>query len=300
MPWKKQSELISIDPDRDYISDRGEEVWNVLEHRGIRHVILTGVHCNMCVLGRPFGLRQMARNGKQVVLMRDLTDSMYNPRRWPYVDHFTGHDLVVSHVERFVCPTITSDQLLGGEPFRWKGDTRSRRDVMELPATRETKRADFEQHWSLTEIPGSWQQITNGVVTDFSGPAWYRCAVRIPRAWLAAGDLEFSLAGIESPVELWVNGHSARAAANAETAGKSIKFPLSADWIAADDANLIVVRVEHRSGDGGLRSVPQIGSGERQASLRGRWQFRIGDDPSFANMPLPARFGASPDILHQL
>lgn len=56
MPWQKQSDLISIDRDKDYISDRGDEVWNILESRGIKNVILTGVHCNMCVLGRPFGL----------------------------------------------------------------------------------------------------------------------------------------------------------------------------------------------------------------------------------------------------
>ena len=46
-----------------------------------------GVHLNMCVLGRPFGLRQMAKNGKNVVLMRDMTDTMYNPQRPPFVSH---------------------------------------------------------------------------------------------------------------------------------------------------------------------------------------------------------------------
>ena len=111
-------------PQHDYISDRGDEVWNILEQRGIKCVILTGVHTNMCVLGRPFGLRQMVRNGKCVVLMRDMTDTMYNPARWPYVSHFTGTDLVISHVERPVCPTITSDQLLGGKPFRSPDDQR--------------------------------------------------------------------------------------------------------------------------------------------------------------------------------
>ena len=69
-PWKKQTELIKIDAERDFISDRGDEVWNILQQRGINNVILTGVHTNMCVLGRPFGLRQMARNGKNVVLMQ--------------------------------------------------------------------------------------------------------------------------------------------------------------------------------------------------------------------------------------
>ena len=123
-PWQRQSPLIAIDAQADFISDQGDEVWNILQARGIRNVILTGVHLNMCVLGRPFGLRQMSRNGKNVVLMRDLTDTMYNPQRWPYVSHYTGTDLVVDHVERFVCPTVTSDQVLGGVPFRFQDDRR--------------------------------------------------------------------------------------------------------------------------------------------------------------------------------
>ncbi len=123
-PWKTQSKLITIDADHDFISDRGDEVWNILESRGIKNVILTGVHLNMCVLGRPFGLRQMSRNGKNVVLMRDMTDVMYSPKSWPYVSHLTATDLVVSHVERFICPTISSDQIIGGVPFQFAEDRR--------------------------------------------------------------------------------------------------------------------------------------------------------------------------------
>ncbi len=124
-PWKTQSERIEIDAERDYISDRGEEVWSILQQRGIQNVILAGVHTNMCVLGRPFGLRQMARNGKHVVLLRDLTDTMYNPERAPRVSHFTGTDLIVAHIEKYVCPTITSGQILGdGVEFRFAKDRR--------------------------------------------------------------------------------------------------------------------------------------------------------------------------------
>lgn len=123
-PWKSQHPHITIDPQKDYISDRGDEVWSILQTHGIRNVILTGVHTNMCVLGRPFGLRQMARNGKNVVLVRDLTDTMYNPARRPFVSHFTGTDLIIAHIEKFVCPTISSVQLLGGSEFRFKKDQR--------------------------------------------------------------------------------------------------------------------------------------------------------------------------------
>lgn len=122
-PWKSQIDVLQIH-DQDAISDSGVEVWNMLEERRIRNVIIFGVHTNMCVLGRPFGLRQMAKNGKHVVLIRDLTDTMYNPLRPPHVSHFSGTDLIVEHIEKFVCPTITSDQLLGGSVFRFSKDRR--------------------------------------------------------------------------------------------------------------------------------------------------------------------------------
>jgi len=124
LPWKSQSPLITINANKDFISDKGDEVWNILQSRGIKNVILTGVHTNMCVLGRPFGLRQLAKNGKNVVLVRDMTDTMYNPKSWPYVSHYTGNDLIFSHIEKFICPTITSDQILGGKPFTYKHDQR--------------------------------------------------------------------------------------------------------------------------------------------------------------------------------
>jgi type 1 glutamine amidotransferase/nicotinamidase-related amidase len=122
-PWKSQYDVLKVD-ERDAISDSGVEIWNLLDERGIDNVILMGVHTNFCVLGRPFGLRQLAKNGKNVVLMRDMTDTMYNPARWPYVSHFRGTDLIVEHVEKYVCPTITSDQILGGKTFRFKDDVR--------------------------------------------------------------------------------------------------------------------------------------------------------------------------------
>lgn len=122
-PWTKQIDALRIDQDKDAISDSGTEIWNLLEARDIDNVILMGVHTNMCVAGRPFGLRQMAKNGKHVVLMRDMTDTMYNPARWPFVSHTHGTDLFIQHVERVICPTITSDQFIGGSSFSFSEAT---------------------------------------------------------------------------------------------------------------------------------------------------------------------------------
>jgi nicotinamidase-related amidase len=117
--WTRQIAAIEVAPG-DAVTDDGQEAWNLLAARGIHNVILCGVHLNMCVLGRPFAIRQMARLGKNVALMRDMTDTMYNPEKAPKVSHFAGTELVVEHVEKYWCPSFTSADLTGRAPFRFK------------------------------------------------------------------------------------------------------------------------------------------------------------------------------------
>ncbi|MBI3874954.1 MAG: hypothetical protein HY300_03125 [Verrucomicrobia bacterium] len=87
-PWTRQIDVLKIH-NEDAISDSGVEIWNLIEQRGIQNVILMGVHVNMCVSG---------------------------------VDHFRGTALFIEHIEKYICPTITSDQILGGKPFMFSGN----------------------------------------------------------------------------------------------------------------------------------------------------------------------------------
>jgi hypothetical protein len=121
--WTRQISTIQI-ADADAITDNGQETFNLLAERGIENVILLGVHLNMCVLGRPFAIRQMVHLGKNVALMRDMTDTMYNPEKSPHVNHFAGTDLVIEHVEKYWCPTFTSTDITARPPFRFKEDPR--------------------------------------------------------------------------------------------------------------------------------------------------------------------------------
>ncbi len=113
--FSKQNDKIVI-TGYDGISDSGQEVYNYCQEHGIKNVVLMGVHTNMCVLGRPFGIRQMVNLKMNVVLCRDLTDSMYDPREYPYVSHTRGTELVVEHIEQYWCPTIEGKQLLNVIP----------------------------------------------------------------------------------------------------------------------------------------------------------------------------------------
>jgi nicotinamidase-related amidase len=115
--WTRQMAAIEIRPE-DAITDIGQEVFNLFEERNIHDVLLMGVHSNVCVLSRDFGIRQLVRLGKRPILCRDLTDSFH---RHP-AGHFNGNRMVVEHIERYWCPTMTSAELVGGEPFQFLAD----------------------------------------------------------------------------------------------------------------------------------------------------------------------------------
>jgi nicotinamidase-related amidase len=109
--WSRQHPALAIDQVRDYISDQGGEVYNILRHHQIEQLLIMGVHTNMCVLRRSFAIKQMVKWGVNIALVRDLTDTMYNPAISPYVNHDEGTSLVVEYIEKFWCPSILSEEL---------------------------------------------------------------------------------------------------------------------------------------------------------------------------------------------
>jgi nicotinamidase-related amidase len=109
--WSRQHPAIRIAPE-DGISDNGTEVYNFLRLRGIQNLLVMGVHTNMCILNRTFAIRQMTRWGVPCVLIRDLTDAMYDPKDPPYVSHDEGTELVIRHIEKYWCPTALSTEIL--------------------------------------------------------------------------------------------------------------------------------------------------------------------------------------------
>jgi nicotinamidase-related amidase len=109
--WTRENPAIAIAP-ADLISDSGREVYSALRFRRIKTLFLAGVHANMCILNRSFAIRQMTKWGIQCILVRDLTDAMYNPARRPFVSHEQGTELVIEHIEKYWAPTVTSEDLV--------------------------------------------------------------------------------------------------------------------------------------------------------------------------------------------
>lgn len=116
-PSFKRSEVdmhpgVTVCPE-DAMSDNNKEILNFLHHHGIKLLLVCGVHLNMCVLDRPYGIKNLMRFGFPTCLVRDLTDPMYNPKEGTGpATRAEATEMVVQYVERYFCPSIHSEDLM--------------------------------------------------------------------------------------------------------------------------------------------------------------------------------------------
>ena len=98
--------------DDDLMPDTQAEVYAICQKYGLTHLIFVGFHTQVCLLGKPMGLKAMKAAGLNCVLARDMTDAHpgYEPSR-----NFTpdlNTEQVVEHFEKHLAPTIHFQQEL--------------------------------------------------------------------------------------------------------------------------------------------------------------------------------------------
>jgi nicotinamidase-related amidase len=113
--WTREHPGLRIDAS-DVISDNGPEIYSFLRAQNIGTLLVMGVHTNMCVLNRAFAIKRMTALGIHCILVRDLTDAMYNPEDAPHVSHDAGTQLVIEYIEKYWAPSTTSADLLRAFP----------------------------------------------------------------------------------------------------------------------------------------------------------------------------------------
>jgi len=109
--WTREHPGLRI-AENDVVSDKGVEVYSLLKQQKIGNLFVMGVHTNMCVLNRTFAIKQMTKWGIRCVLIRDLTDAMYDPKVRPFVPHDQGTELVIEHIEKYWCPSALSSDVV--------------------------------------------------------------------------------------------------------------------------------------------------------------------------------------------
>ena len=118
--WDGMHPDLCIGPD-DWMPDTRAEVYAICRERRLTHLIYVGFHTQVCLLGKPMGLRAMKSAGLQCVLARDMTDAHpgYDPARGFTPDLNT--EQVVEHFEKYLAPTIHLQKELGKLGI-WKAD----------------------------------------------------------------------------------------------------------------------------------------------------------------------------------
>ena len=91
----------------DLMPDTQAEVYAICQKFKLTHLIYVGFHTQVCLLGKPMGLRAMKTAGLRCVLARDMTDAHpgYDPARKFTPDLNT--EQVVEHFEKHLAPTIS-------------------------------------------------------------------------------------------------------------------------------------------------------------------------------------------------
>ena len=104
--WDGMHPGLRIAPD-DLMPDTQAEVYAICQKYGLTHLIYVGFHTQVCLLGKPMGLKAMKSAGLRCVLARDMTDAHpgYDPSRDFTPDLNT--DQVVEHFEKYLAPSIS-------------------------------------------------------------------------------------------------------------------------------------------------------------------------------------------------
>ena len=92
--------------------DTLEDVYSICQQRGLTHLIYCGVHTQVCLLGKPMGLRNLKAAGLSCILARDLTDAHPGYDPGPRFHARPQHGQVVEHFERYLAPSVNmADEL---------------------------------------------------------------------------------------------------------------------------------------------------------------------------------------------
>ncbi|MHB1556109.1 MAG: NPCBM/NEW2 domain-containing protein [Isosphaeraceae bacterium] len=126
--WDGMHPGLRIGPD-DLMPDTRAEVYAICRKHDLTHLIYVGFHTQVCLLGKPMGLKAMKSAGLTCVLARDMTDAHpgYDPARGFTPDLNT--ELVVEHFEKYLAPTIGFQEELA-RLGRW--DSRSVLDPVRI------------------------------------------------------------------------------------------------------------------------------------------------------------------------
>lgn len=141
--------------------------------------------------------------------------------------------------------------------------------------------------WHLVPIPDSWKQQPGGELATEDGFSWYRCLVKVPAAW-EGQPVELNIEPVDDARQTFVNGTQVGATGTfppqyRSGLGETSRFNVPADALKFGQPNVIAVRTYMKDARSNfLVAAPVLLSGDRAIRTEGQWQYRPGDNRSWA------------------
>ena len=142
--------------------------------------------------------------------------------------------------------------------------------------------------WKETGIPGFWKSPPAAELKKSGGYAWFRCGVKIPAHW-AGRKVVFFVEPVDDARQSFVNGMRVGATGTfppryRSGLGESGRFKLPEGTLRSGEVNIVAVRV-YSSGSRTNFSIapPTLLAGGEGIRLEGQWQYRFGDEPTWAS-----------------
>lgn len=150
--------------------------------------------------------------------------------------------------------------------------------------------AETDEDWRFLPVPGTWEKHAGKEAAKYDGFAWYRCFIEVPKEW-EGNSLTLVLGRIDDSDVTYLNGAKIGATGSMPPQYKGAYgtdriYEVDPDLVRFGSWNLIAVRVYDGGGAGGIALGKQTLSWkEGRLDLSGSWQWRRGDDPSWAGWP---------------
>jgi putative heme-binding domain-containing protein len=147
------------------------------------------------------------------------------------------------------------------------------------------------QDWSPVAMPSPLKDV------KLPATAWYRCWVKTPTDWKGS-DLTISLDKVHNAFEIYWDGVKVGEAGEfppkAKDSGNDFfSFTIPDKHVRPGGQHLLAFRIHGINAKAGFTGLaPALIQEAMAMSLEGRWQFRVGDDPSWAkpDQPRPEGF----------
>lgn len=144
-------------------------------------------------------------------------------------------------------------------------------------------------------MPGLWPAPSEENSADSGGFGWYRCYVQVPDRWtetegrpLWVESVVLTVEHVRDAYEVYLNGRKIGGAGEMPpgtvAAGEQLdRFKVPPGLLQRDAYNVLAIRVHSAEGPGGFQAAAPVLAGYYQECvLKGEWEFRRGDHPSWA------------------